>query len=74
MIRKWKLFTVLAGSALIGVTAIAFASDLISTRGTIVPKPFVANVAQNDDSCPPGECSIVVKASPDAPSEVFVAQ
>ncbi len=75
MTKNWKLLVILAASAVVGVTAIAFASDLISTNISAVSKLGVMNIAHNDDSCPPNACSIVLKtAGEGTSSEVIIVR
>lgn len=63
MARKWKLFTVTSLMALVGITAIAFASDLLSNPISRALNTGVISLAANRiDACPANACSIVFKA------------
>jgi len=62
MTKNWKLLFILAGSAVVGATAIAFASDLIAPNVSSIATLGIMSVASNDEPCPPDACSIVLKA------------
>lgn len=62
MTRNWKLFAVTSIAAILGATAIAFASDILSTHITPVVNTGVMSLARATDDCPPNACSIVFKA------------
>lgn len=58
-----RILVILAASAVIGATAIAFASDLISRRDMSQASPIeFISLSDDGDTCPPNACSVVVKA------------
>jgi hypothetical protein len=59
---KARLLVILAASAVIGATAIAFASDMITRHEMADASPQVVTYLANDASCEPNTCSIVVKS------------
>jgi hypothetical protein len=67
MKRNWKLLLILTGSALVGATAIAVASDLIKTRISDVVPASIMRANDDADQCPPNACSVVFKST--APGE-----
>lgn len=63
MSRKWKLFTLTSLTAIVGITAIAFASDLLSKPISHAINTGVISLASDRiDDCPANACSIVFKA------------
>jgi hypothetical protein len=62
MSAKWKLFTITSLMAIVGVTAIAFASDLLSHPVSNAVNTGFVTVSQTRDDCPVNACSVVFKA------------
>lgn len=63
MARKWKLFTLTSLIAVVGITAIAFASDLLSKPiSHAINTGFISLASNRIDECPANACSIVFKA------------
>lgn len=62
MSAKWKLFTITSLMAIVGVTAIAFASDLLSRPVSSAANTGFTTIAQTRDDCPVNACSVVFKA------------
>ena len=70
---KTRVLIVLAASAIIGATAIAFASDMIGRRDLSNSFPTAVTQMSNDgDACEANTCTIVVKSTgPGATSQVI---
>ena len=72
MTRNWKPLVLLVASVLVGATAVAFASDLVSTKVSMVSQLGIMSMSQTDDSCPPDACSIVFKSGGDGSTSKIV--
>lgn len=63
MARKWKLFSLTSLMAVVGITAIAFASDLLSKPiSNALNTGVISLTANRGDECPANACSIVFKS------------